>query len=235
MSINRHLTSALLSVFLVLCTMTYFSVGCASGPSDSAIHPGTCWEGGSSGSSPWSVLDGRNGSPSVSYADVNYCVNIAASAEDIVNVPSGNATWNTTLFISRAVQLIGAGAGNTVIKGSASPYINYSPSSENWSGNYFFRISGFTFDMGGSGQGIEINAECATTAQTRIRIDHNRFYNSSSAAGAIENFGARGVIDNNIFGTLDYPLRVGWGVGGCLDIRVPVNLRGTPGVSISMV
>ncbi len=69
--------------------------------------------------------------------------------------------------------------------------------------------------MGGSGQGIRIIAECATTAQTKIRIDHNSFYNSSSAAGGIENFGARGVIDNNVFDTLPYPLRVGWGDEGC--------------------
>jgi hypothetical protein len=211
MSINRHLTSILISILLILCTLTYFSIGCASGSLDS----GTCWNGGSSGSSPWSVLDGRNGSPSASYADVNYCVNVVASAEDVVNVPSGNATWNSTLFISRAVQLIGAGVGKTVINGSASPYINYDPSSDNWSDNYFFKVSGFTFDMGGSGQGITINAGCATTAQTKIRIDHNRFYNSPSAAGGIENFGARGVIDNNVFDTLAYPLRVGWGDEGC--------------------
>ena len=33
---------------------------------------GTCWNGGSSGSSPWYVLDRANGDPSCAFVDVNY-------------------------------------------------------------------------------------------------------------------------------------------------------------------
>ena len=52
---------------------------------------------------------------SPSYTDVNNAVASAASG-DTVNVPAGTATWSSTLAIgTKAISLIGAGAGSTVI------------------------------------------------------------------------------------------------------------------------
>src|SRR4051812_5609783 len=59
---------------------------------------------------------------SASYTDVNACVTGAADG-DIINVPSGSATWSTTLKISKNIQLIGAGIDKTVVTGPTSTYI----------------------------------------------------------------------------------------------------------------
>ncbi len=147
---------------------------------------------------------------SCSYTDVSAAV-ASASAGDTINVPAGTCTWSSTLSITKGINLVGAGQGITVINRGASQVISYVPSSANWPYNYSFRVSGFTFSLGGSGQGVYMDCGCATTAQTKIRIDNNRFYNSTTAGGAIENYGCRGVIDDNFFDTFVYPLRVGWG------------------------
>jgi hypothetical protein len=150
-----------------------------------------------------------------SYAKVSATIT-AAPAESTINVPAGSCTWATTLSISKGIKLIGAGIGNTNITSSQVPVINYSPTSANAANNYAFRVSGFTFNLNGNGQGIYLSSGNSTTLQTKIRIDHNRFYNSTFSEGgqAIENEGMRGVIDNNTMENLTYPMQVGWGDKG---------------------
>lgn len=147
-----------------------------------------------------------------SYSDVSSALS-ASSPRDTVVVPAGSCTWNKGLSISKGINLIGSGMGKTIIMSTQVPVINYAPSSNLLVYNYPFRISGFTFDLGGSGQGLNLNCDAVTTLQTKIRIDNNRFYNSAYTGGAIENWGCRGVIDNNDFDTFRYPLRIGWGDG----------------------
>ena len=179
----------------------------------SLVDAGTCWYCGSSGSAPWYVKN-SSGNDSCSYADVNYCVNTVATAEDTIYVPAGSATWNTTLHITKGVSLIGAGIDRTTITRGASPVISYDAAAGGT--NYNLRISGFTFNMGGNGECMDLSCCTDTPQQTNVRIDHNKIYNTSSGspgAGGIDNQNCWGVIDNNQFISVKAPFRM-WGDDG---------------------
>ena len=156
---------------------------------------------------------------SCSYSDVSSAV-LRASARDTVVVPAGSCTWTNPLIITWGINLIGAGIGNTVITngtGSHAALIMYQPSS--YSVNDPFRVSGFTFDLGNNGYGITLgitNKSAPFPVQTRIRIDHNRFANAADLNyQAIWDFGGMyGVVDNNAFDGIGYPIRHSPQVGG---------------------
>ena len=144
------------------------------------------------------------------YASVSSCVS-QATTSDTVNVSAGSQTWTSTLTITKGINLIGAGIGNTVITNSVVNgwIIIYSPSTP--TNNDPLRISGFTFNLNSTCNGINLSAVNNTppTAQTKIRIDHNRFTGSPSSYSyqAIWNNGMRGVIDHNTFDSIIYPIR----------------------------
>jgi hypothetical protein len=143
-----------------------------------------------------------------------------ASARDTVIVPAGSCSWANTLAITTGINLIGAGIGNTVITNGIASHaalITYRPAS--YKVNDPFRISGFTIDLGRNGAGIELgisNKNAPFPMQTRIRIDHNRFTNSPGLSyQAIWDFGGMyGVVDNNVFDGIGYPVRHSPQVGG---------------------
>jgi len=143
---------------------------------------------------------------SCSYVDVSAAI---ASSEigDTVIVPAGDCTWSSGLTITKGIFLIGAGAGvtNITCTSSGNYIITYQPS--DLSGNHTFRVSGFTFDMANQSYGIKLNAAHSSdlTIQTKVRIDHNTFLNTPEQA--IWNDGMRGVIDNNTFSDIVYPIR----------------------------
>ena len=176
---------------------------------------GTCWNGGSSGTTPWSVLDGDGGSPSVAYADVNYCVNTVASAGDTVILPEGEAIWASQLYIRKAMIL----QGQTVCSGDPEDPITCVDGTvitTNLStGNYLIRVeptdsslnpsidvSGITF-VGGSGEdkGNLLYLYCAPNETcTQYRIHGNSFRNYSVPSTAITSRGNTfGLIDENRF------------------------------------
>lgn len=151
------------------------------------------------GSSPWMAA-------SVSYADVNYCVNTCAASNDTVNVPAGSATWRYQLVITKGVQLIGSGSDKTIItSGYTAPTSNttdsrvalilYTPTNP---ADERFRISRFTFDLA-SVCGAVFTKNSFLAAQRNYRIDHNIFKNTAGQR-TITSFGhVWGVIDNNTF------------------------------------
>jgi hypothetical protein len=143
---------------------------------------------------------------SCSYADVSTAIASAQSGDTVI-VPAGNCTWSSGLTITKGIYVLGAGAGATNITCTSSRnyVITYQPS--DLAGNHPFRVSGFTFDMDNQSYGIELNAAHSSdlTIQTNIRIDHNTFTNTTGQA--IWNNGMRGVIDNNTFSDIVYPIR----------------------------
>ena len=166
--------------------------------------PAISW-GACSGSSPiWTAA-------SASRTDVNDCVT-ASSAGDTINVPSGTQTWATPITLSKGIQIVGAGVGNTIItKGGTSIFSITTPSSAN-----LLRISGFTFKVATGNEGGGIHMRCTDSASSpsyNIRVDNNLFTTPSGACTTghcyIINYGCRGVIDNNTFEKADYPLGVG--------------------------
>jgi len=152
---------------------------------------------------------------SASYSDVASAIT-SASPGDTVIVPAGSVTWSSTLNITKGINLIGAGIGNTVItRGVSGSLITYIPA--NWDLNIPFRISGFSINMGDwSGSDIAAivlgqNVKAAPyTAQTNIRIDNNRVYTGTVNQNAhfmIYRGAMYGVVDNNIVEGFTYMMR----------------------------
>lgn len=162
-----------------------------------------------SGSSPsWTAVSpGRT--------DVSDCVT-AASNGDTINVPAGSATWSSVLVVAKNLSIIGAGIGNTILT-------NDQPVTPDVGGDLFYfsppysqtlmtRLSGFTITHN-NGRGLRCANSTQAPAVYLFRIDHIEF-NSNGASNqsqAIENFGCRGLIDNNTFNNHIYVMRIGWG------------------------
>lgn len=170
-------------------------------------HAGTCWNGGSSGSSPWTVVNGSGGSPSKARNDVNYCVNTAASPGDTINVTAtGTATWSHVEF-NQDISLIGPGQGNLTITLTGDPGLYYNPDYD--VDTNMFRLSGFKFrsssclSSGLLQLGNDNNNPTAigNKKKTKVRIDNNILIGSASC-NALEPViwvyvGIFGVVDNN--------------------------------------
>lgn len=140
------------------------------------------------------------------YTSVASCVS-QASAGDTINVNAGSASWSSTLSVTKQISLIGAGIGSTVITNTGTGYlISYGPGNN----NNLFRVSGFSFNLNNV-TGINLAGGTTNPPMKMIRIDNNRFYNSTVSGAAIKNANAWGVIDHNTFDTMRYPIRVGWG------------------------
>jgi hypothetical protein len=132
----------------------------------------------------WSVT---RTAPSCSYIDVNITLNASADG-DIINVPSGTATWSTNLVITKAIVLQGAGIASTVITMSGRIVID--PGSDK-----SIRVTGFDFK---GGKPIYIAGDTSNKyCLTQIRIDHNSFTGGSDnivSWGWVES-----LIDHNFF------------------------------------
>src|ERR1700675_2581488 len=105
------------------------------------------------------TINAQNVAKSCSYSDVQTAVKNAARG-DTVTVPAGTCTWSSSLTLIQGINLIGAGAGNTVLKnimGGANPHIIVQPDSTAISNEETFQIASFTFDgNNGTGQAIMI-------------------------------------------------------------------------------
>jgi len=132
---------------------------------------------------------------SCSYSDVSAAI-AAASTGDTVLVPSGSCTWSSTLEITKAITLQGAGIGETNITGDIA-YTMPNPSVYS-----LFRLTGFSI----TGT-LEINNKTAYKT-ARIRIDHSNV-TTNSGVQLNTNGTVYGVIDNNVFNG-----RVHWDIYG---------------------
>jgi hypothetical protein len=135
---------------------------------------------------------------SVSYSDINAAIT-GASNGDMVVVPSGTATWSSTLSINKNIVLAGAGVGNTVITSNigSSYLIIYTPSTivGSPSTTPSFRVTGFTFNCNERSGGINLR-NMTTSKHYNVRIDHNKFTGSKDRNILINGL-VFGVIDNN--------------------------------------
>jgi hypothetical protein len=107
------------------------------------------------------------------YASVSTCISNAASG-DTINVSAGSATWSSTLSFSKAITLIGAGQGSTVITNSAGILIEV----QNPGGN-FVRVGQMTISSSDNqGPIISISGPAS-----QVRIDHITFNKGDAAVG----------------------------------------------------
>ncbi len=146
-----------------------------------------------------------------SYTDVAAAVALAKDG-DIVNVPSGTVTWATTLTITKNIQLIGAGEGQTIItenlpRPGNPPLIDVTLTREApTASKYSFRLSGFTFrsaatvNRGGYTPFLKITGQSSYVAVptaalpaplvlgcvSKVRVDHCRFDNLMGIAWKVD-------------------------------------------------
>lgn len=140
-----------------------------------------------------------------SLADVSAAVE-AGSVGDTILVPEGQCTWSSPLTIRKGISLIGQGVSKTMIISNTSNFlITYNPA--DYSLNTPFRLSGFTFNGNNTGPILSLGVakKQPFTLQTKIRVDHNSFQRASGQA--IKHWGMYGVVDNNTFSGMSYPLR----------------------------
>ena len=147
------------------------------------------------------------------YASVNTCIT-NAKIGDTINVPSGSATWNSTLVITKGINLIGAGSASTIITTTANPGIAYTPPVG--AADNPFRLSGFKFNKAtGDNEPIlqwgNDQNEATTVGNNKLtkgRVDHCIFNATRTVSPLVCLYpGTYGVFDNNTFNAYDYAFR----------------------------
>lgn len=112
-----------------------------------------------------------------------------------VLVPAGTNTWTSTLSITKAIQLIGAGIGQTIIVDGGANALQLI--SWNTVSNTFPRLSGFTFQGNGNGIAWSGSVVVGGTGHS-FRIDHCAFMGLNNYAIFMHDW-VYGVIDNCLF------------------------------------
>jgi hypothetical protein len=132
---------------------------------------------------------------SPSFQDVSNAVARAANG-DTVFVPVGTATWNSTLNLTKAIYLIGAGTNSTIISNNVGTLINWHPGTD-----LPIRLSGICFNSTDNhARVVAINGKC-----TAIRVDHCWFNKSDQTlmfnpyGNSVANGPAYGVVDHCVF------------------------------------
>jgi hypothetical protein len=144
---------------------------------------------------------------SCSYADVSTAAASASPGDDVM-IPNCSAIWDNQLYLTKGINLIGAGIGKTnIVSAFNGAYlVSYAP--VDYSANWPMRISGISFDLNYKSGGLILNySDSDPTIQNKIRIDHNEFKNSTDSEIVLMINGYRGVADNNIFTGTAYPIR----------------------------
>jgi hypothetical protein len=159
--------------------------------------------------SSWAACTGTSPSwsSSADYNSVSTCV-ASALAGDVIRV-SGNATWTSTLPLTRGVKLVGN--GNTTITGQLT-FIYWTPDASAQSAHDTLFINGFTFDANDSSIGnagvIRVNNTSATN-YVNLVVKNNTFKNvSPSGRGLYIRGMVYGAVASNIFDRIAIPLGI---------------------------
>lgn len=132
---------------------------------------------------------------SCSYADVAAAIASAVDG-DTVEIPAGTCTWTTTLVVTKAITLQGAGIGNTIIKDGHSVFGNYIM---DWTlvANQTSRLTAIEFqDDGGVSNAPRFRFSGTNLDGRRVRID-NCYFNQLNGPVGIW-YTCLGVFDNNV-------------------------------------
>ena len=152
-----------------------------------------------------------------SFGCINDAVSAATAGDTISITATGSVNWASVLYIKKGLSLIGPGASNLTINLSACFNGNIDYSSEAGQ-NDTLRISGFTLNKSGGDCGVRGTiylANNGTTKITKVIIDNNVFTDTGSVGGqAIQIRGVyAGVVHNNTFTNIAYPIRHLYGAG----------------------
>lgn len=106
---------------------------------------------------------------SASYAHVSAAVASAVSGDTVV-VPSGTATWSSTLAVNKAISVIGNGLASTIITNSAGTAVLMSGA-----GDSLVRVSGFRFNSNDGDVPLKM-----VGPMSKVRVDHCYFNKGDS-------------------------------------------------------
>ena len=117
---------------------------------------------------------------------------------DTVNIPPGNVTWSSTLSLTNAINLIGAGTNSTIINNGVGNMIHWQPKLDK-----ALRLSGITVNSSDGNTYIVVINGTATA----VRVDHCQFnrgdkvlvFNQDYAGGATATGPIYGVVDHCSF------------------------------------
>lgn len=132
---------------------------------------------------------------SPSQVDVSNAVRVAVSG-DTVTIPAGTARWTNTIQILKAIQLIGAGIGQTIIFDDTAtdiPLLQVIPDNSSLS-----RISGIEFSKGVRNTTLFHGVIQYYGSSQRVRIDNCRFNLINNACIVTAN-ATCGVVDHCTF------------------------------------
>lgn len=159
----------------------------------------------------WAVCDIT--AASGSRTDVGNAV-ASATYNQTVCVPADVETWNSTLTITKAIRLQGAGAGSTVITGNvgADNYIVvFDPDATSRNNNYTIEFSGFTLDMNDvQGQGgLRVGNANTALPISNVIVHNNTFQNHKFPVGSTGStdptaitFGQIDGVDGDVWGVV---------------------------------
>ena len=169
---------------------------------------GTCGTAGKTGTTPFTAN-------SLSYADVDACVNTHAAAGETVILPSGSASWSSTLTITDSIIIYGATEGcpsacddGTKITSNGSAVLIHVSTA----GDKSIDISKLTLDGNGAGQVVWMSNSEQANPLYSLRIHHNEFENATAYAVEWKDgiHMIYGLVDNNKFTNNNYDAKF-WG------------------------
>jgi hypothetical protein len=150
---------------------------------------------------------------SCSQTDVNAVINgptHTAVSGDTIDIPacSGGVTWSSGITISAvAIQIVGAGAGSTVLidglNDGSTPLFNFANVPVT---SYLARVSGMSISPAGSVTNgyspISANGVCSTSTCPNFRADHITFTGYAEASTGTQ--AAWMIRTDNLFGVIDH-------------------------------
>src|SRR5262245_8157623 len=161
-------------------------------------------------------------------ADVARAVTAAVDG-DTVMVPAGTCTWTTSLTINgKILTLQGAGIGQTVIvDGTTNPDLNDTRVLI-WitKDGGLTRLTGFTWQGGGAADTFNKGMLKIQGSSHQLRIDHNRFVPTTTAAYLLYGY-LWGVIDHNIIDVSTLGVPSGGSVGSYVHNGSQWNVPGS--------
>jgi hypothetical protein len=132
---------------------------------------------------------------SVSVIDVTSAIALANDGDTVV-LPAGTATWSSTLTITSAITLQGAGIGQTIIKENLS--VDTQMLTFNTAAGKSYRVTGIEFQGGTRTTVFGKGMMCWNGESRSVRVDHCRF-NGVQNACIRTGESVCGVIDHNTF------------------------------------
>lgn len=126
---------------------------------------------------------------------------------DVIYIPAGSCTWSSGVSFSVAIQIIGAGAANTIITDANNDGGTYIFSASNIQVTpYLLRYSGMTIQpasgVNNGSSPLGVGGVCNSSTCPNLRVDHMTFTGWNEATNGDQS--AWMVREDNVYGVMDH-------------------------------